>query len=304
MNKNNLILQAQSIQPKDLQLCPNPVFIIGSPRSGTKILAMSLTQHGHFWTSEESQILWDLFGDGCLEKNYLRQGSLGGSWLHKQGVQKEEFLGYVGIGFNALFSSRSGGKRWIDHTPVYTFLVHSLMDMFPGALFLHILRDGRRVVHSMLHFLNRFGPVAPVSKPTGNNPKWATEFREACRTWSRYVNAAMEFASAYPTRCLTVVNEHLMADPDNGFRAILEFLGAPHDDGPAAFFKSNRVNSSFPQHKQGLAGSPGVSDAWKEWSSERKAIFEEEAAPTQKKYIHPSQLGETAGAPSARLAAT
>ena len=48
------------------------------------------------------------------------------------------------MGANALFSSRSGGKRWIDQTPYYVFMTEVLVRMFPG-LFLHVLRDGRNV---------------------------------------------------------------------------------------------------------------------------------------------------------------
>ena len=67
-------------------------------------------------------------------------------------VSREEFLASVGMGINALITSRSGGRRWIDHTPLYTLIVDTLAEVFPGASFIHILRDGREVVHSMLDF--------------------------------------------------------------------------------------------------------------------------------------------------------
>src|SRR5207253_4877727 len=98
-------------------ICSHPIFIIGSPRSGTTILAWSLAQHNQLWTSDESQILWDLFGDGRLDKNYQRAGRADGSWLRKQRIEKAEFLCFLGLGLNALYTSRSQGKRWIDQTP-------------------------------------------------------------------------------------------------------------------------------------------------------------------------------------------
>src|SRR5262245_30168089 len=109
-----------------LTICSNPIFIIGSPRSGTTILAWSLAQHSELWTSDESQILWDLFGDGRLQKNYQRQNRPDGSWLRKQGIEKAEFLKFLGLGFNALFTHQSQGKRWIDQTPVYTLMAEDL----------------------------------------------------------------------------------------------------------------------------------------------------------------------------------
>src|SRR4051794_31706163 len=83
--------------------CSGPVFVVGAPRSGTTILAWSLAQHSQLWTSDESQVLWDLFEGGRLDKNYERQGRYDGSWLCKQNITKEEFLGFLGVGLNALF---------------------------------------------------------------------------------------------------------------------------------------------------------------------------------------------------------
>ncbi len=101
--------------------CERPVFVIGAPRSGTTVLALSLARHSQLWTSDESQVLWDLFEGGRLEKNYQRQARYDGSWLCKQSIKKEEFLAFLGVGLNALFTSRSEGKRWVDQTPVYAF---------------------------------------------------------------------------------------------------------------------------------------------------------------------------------------
>ena len=47
-------------------LCPDPVFILGAPRSGTSILVWALAQHPEFWGSAESNMLYHLFGDGHL----------------------------------------------------------------------------------------------------------------------------------------------------------------------------------------------------------------------------------------------
>src|SRR5262245_3379258 len=131
-------------------ICPDPVFIIGSPRSGTSILSWSLAQHRQLWTSAESDFLYDLFGCGHLEKAFeTTRGRPGSTWLREEAVDKREFYGCLGLGVNALFTSRAGGRRWIDQTPLYTMIADLLADVFPGAFFLHILRDGRRVVDSM-----------------------------------------------------------------------------------------------------------------------------------------------------------
>ncbi len=45
-------------------ICPEPIFIIGSPRSGTSILAWSLAQHSELWTEAESDIFFYMLKDG------------------------------------------------------------------------------------------------------------------------------------------------------------------------------------------------------------------------------------------------
>ena len=278
-------LEATGITEARIPICARPVFVIGAPRSGTTVLARSLAQHSEFWTSDESQILWDLFEGGRLDKNYQRRERYDGSWLCKQDVGKEEFLAFLGLGLNALFTSRSQGKRWVDQTPVYALLADNLARMFPGAFFVHILRDGRKVVHSMINFLARFNErELPDTVKRSPRPAWSADFTEACRTWRRFVEAALHFQARFPDRCLTVVNEQMVADPAGEFGEILKFIQASHEDGPANFFRSNRINSSFVQAPDSSAGSRSSTGPWGLWSPQQRRIFVEEAGATMLKY--------------------
>jgi hypothetical protein len=276
-------LEATGIIDARHSICARPIFVIGAPRSGTTILAWSLAQHSQFWTSDESQILWDLFEGGRLDKNYQRQGRYDGSWLCKQNMKKEEFLGFLGLGLNALFTSRSQGKRWVDQTPVYALLAPNLAQLFPGAYFIHILRDGRKVVNSMINFLTRFGERGmPEVVKRSPKPAWSADFAEACKTWRRFVEAALDFQAAFPNRSMTVLHEQLVAEPEKEFAEILQFIQAPIEEGPAKYFRSNRINSSFPTESV-PSGQPAP-DAWSMWNREQRKVFLDEAGPTMLKY--------------------
>ena len=247
-----------------MQLCSNPIFIIGAPRSGTSILAWSLGQHSQLWTGGESDILYRLFGDDRAEAAFELATGRPQGLLRAQGVERAEFLASLGAGINALFTGRSGGRRWIDQTPSYTLMVDVLLDIFPGAVFLHILRDGRRVVNSMV--------------ASGFGEPWAADFRTACRTWRDFVEIGMSSCEEHPSRCRGVVNEALIESPEEGFGEIFRFLGIPHEDGPATFFRSRRINSSYgPDDFQGCP-SPELPEPWNAWSAVQKRTFGEEAA--------------------------
>jgi hypothetical protein len=255
----------------EIDVCDNPVFVIGSPRSGTTVLAFALGEHPDLGTFAESQILVDLFfRNKVLDKNYEREAD---SWLRKQGIPREEFLADVGLGINRLFTRAAGGKRWVDHTPRHTLMLKWLPAMFPGARFLHILRDGRRVVHSMANFA--------ALHSSREVPWWAEDFPKACRTWARFTSAALEFEAEHPERCLTVRNEDLVADPVGGFRRLLGFIAAPDDPAPAAFFAGNRINSSFaPSGQEKGAAAHTLTDPWAVWDEERRRVFARVAGPT------------------------
>jgi hypothetical protein len=252
-----------------VEACPDPVFIIGSPRSGTSILAWSLAQHSRLWTSAESDFLYHLFGRGEADTAYRKaRDRPDGSWLAKQGVSRADFLRHLGLGINALFTSRSRGKRWVDQSPTYTLMAPTLADMFPGASFLHALRDGRRVVHSMTR--------------SGFAAHWAKDFGEACRAWVHFVRLSLDFAQKYPDRCLVVSNEALAARAPEAFAEIFAFLQVPYEDGPAHFLRTNRINSSFEPAAPAAAGAPPApgQDPWAGWTPDQKAIFRDLAGPT------------------------
>jgi hypothetical protein len=247
----------------ELEICEEPVFVIGSPRSGTSILAWSLAAHGDFWASPETDFLYWLFGRGRLKNTVDKVATRrDGGWLDRLGLEREELAEAFGLGVNALISAQSGGRRWVDQSPLYVLAAPELAELFPGARFLHIVRDGRYVVHSMLH--------------SGFGARWATDFTTACRTWARSVKKGSRFQAAQPERCLAVSYEQLVADPVPGFERIHDFLHAPRRPASAELLSTTRLNSSF--QTPGEPGSyvpPG--DPWQSWSPEQRRIFEQEA---------------------------
>ncbi|MGI8825507.1 MAG: sulfotransferase [Chloroflexota bacterium] len=76
---------------QDVRVCRSPVFVVGSPRSGTTILATALGQHGDLWYGAEGHVLNHLFGQDRLDETYVHGYVGGGRWLEREGVTREEF---------------------------------------------------------------------------------------------------------------------------------------------------------------------------------------------------------------------
>jgi len=264
-------------------ICPDPVFIVGSPRSGTSILAWSLAEHSELWTEAESDIFYYLLRDDHLERAFETSAARpDGTWLGNHGVDLKDFLAHLGLGLNALLTSTSNGRRWVDQTPANTLVVERLSEMLPGARFLHILRDGRRVVHSMINFQRTFDDPEAVArmKEAGRLPPWATDFRDACRSWARFTDIASEFSRRHPERAFTVTNERLITDPENAMREILDFLGLAYEPAPAEFLRTNRINSSFVASGKSEGAPPSLTEPWLDWLPEQRSVFHKEAGAT------------------------
>ena len=241
------------------------VFIIGCPRSGTSVFSWALAQHPKFWTSAESDYLLELFGQGRLHAAYKQAHERADrGWLEKHNIGFSEFAEKLGLGAEALYDSRSGGARWVDATPGYTLMTGELLKLFPTATVLHILRDGREVVNSMV--------------ASGFETEWATDFSAACRAWAHYAMLGHQAAQAHPERVLEVRHDRLVADPDAELARVFAFLGEKPSNRSVELIARGRINSSYGNVEPGdikLPKSPASSPRrpWESWSPSQARTF-------------------------------
>ena len=131
----------------------------------------------------------------------------------KRKGKRSAYLGALGA---ASTSSEPKG-RWVDGTPEYSLYICGLRKLFPDALFVHILRDVRAVVRSMLNFHRVAGTHLVPNE------------EEAYRYWLRTVRACIKAEQAYgPSVVYRVRYADLIDNPESAMRSLLEFLGEPY----------------------------------------------------------------------------
>ena len=223
-----------------LDVCDDPIFVVGSPGCGTAGLFEALVAHPRLWGGGTGEFLTRMIDgiDDAYEAGSA-QGRL--HWLPGQYVGRDEFLEHIGRGINALYAARAGGRRWVDHSPVYARYLDRLTAMFPTARFLFVIRDGRVAVEAM---------VADIE---GLRRDAATHI------WGRYAQACRRGLQRYPDRLRVVRHEDLMADPVVEMEGVLAFLGEASDPSPV----------------QALARAPAVAPpGWERWQPGQQAAFQ------------------------------
>lgn len=112
-----------------------PVFIIGSPRSGTTLLFKLLCIHPKYTSSFEPEWVWkDVFGKGIDDSYQNEFNSLGG----------------YRIILNYFSKIEKQAPYLLTKNPKDSLRVNILHKMFPKARFVHIVRDGRDVISSII----------------------------------------------------------------------------------------------------------------------------------------------------------
>ncbi len=264
--------------------------MVGCPRSGTSALAWALAEHPAFATGPESNFLWHLFRGQRARRAWDAVSRLEDGWVAVHRVGWEEFAAALGSGLARLFSSRSGGRRWVDSSPENLLIAEDLAALFPNSRFLLLVRDGRAVVNSMLH--------------CGFDEAWVKDFDEACRTWAFYVARGIEAQNTLKNRMLTVWHGQLVDRPEAVCGEILRFLQERAHPGPARFLRTQRINSSYdnaaledmkrPKDPARLRGRPWMT--WPaQWHLRFTAVAGEAAAavePLARSGVWPEQAGD------------
>jgi hypothetical protein len=222
-----------------------PIFVVGSPRSGTSILTWCLGQHPNLFPVPESN--W--MGDFALNVAISYQvGAARGDYsiLSAMDIGENEFFVAFGQSINRLIvqhraelerkrKSRSGASkvdprwleatstsagpktRWVDGTPEYSLHICALRKFFPQALFIHLIRDVRAVVSSMVNFDRVAGFKLVASE------------EEAYHYWIRTVSACLMAERAYGPNVIRRIRYADLTDrPEAAMHALLEFLGEPY----------------------------------------------------------------------------
>ncbi len=225
----------------------SPVFVFGADHSGTTILYRMLAYHRDLtWLSQFSLRGGEIPGrsrrpandrlDGPLrvmphpwrkESPRLRRlivphpGEEGAIWDHLlegEGTSAERVRAQL-----AAFSARHGGRRVLAKRPSFYRHLELLRAAFPGARFVHIVRDGRPVALSVR------AKEVTVARRKGGSPDPGDALRAAARFWLEVLDRADRLSA---DERIEVRYEDLCTDVHGTIRSILRHAALDVDSFP------------------------------------------------------------------------
>jgi hypothetical protein len=214
----------------------NPFFIIGSGRSGNTLLRAILTSHSKISIPPESYVI------AAVARKYQTLNYL--SWKDLVEViigefeAKPQFLSWE-INFAPLYGSLLNLKKnekslatiidkiycyygeqkfgslelWGDKTPLNTLNLSWLDRIFKKAKYIHIIRDGRDVVHSYLN-MGRFSCI-----------------EDACWRWNKSIELATAFGKHKGhDRYMEIRYENFVIQAETEIKKICSYLNIDYEE--------------------------------------------------------------------------
>ena len=194
------------------------MFVVGSPRSGTTFTGRSLGSLPGFVDLDEVQPWKAAIPTLLDEPDETVARRL------RVILERVRLLGLA------------TGLRGVEQTPETSFVVGAALRAYPEAVAVHVIRDGRDVVTSLLErgWLSAartgaddarlaFGAHARFWVEPGREAEFeqVSDARRAAWAWRRYVTAA----GAVPDRTVVLRYEQLVADPRGAAAPVAEQLG-------------------------------------------------------------------------------
>lgn len=202
----------------------NMVFIVGCPRSGTTWLQKLLASHPKVHSGPESHLFeWYL---GPLIRHWNREllldqhRSVGLKFYFQENGFKAILRNFMLQLLVPMASQLKESELFVEKTPDHGFWMHEISEVLPNSRFIHIIRDGRDVVASLL----------AASRGWGSS--WAPKnSRAAARKWTESVRTIHETGRTLPReRFLQVRYEELWNDSQGSLSTVTKFLGLDWDE--------------------------------------------------------------------------
>ena len=196
------------------------VFIGGAPRSGTTLIQRIIGAHSEVYSGPEFDFMPAIAALRSDMRSAIQTGRI--STIVDAATLDVAISGMVRRMFNAK-AAMEGRQVFSEKTPSNLLVFGPLLEMFPDARFVFVVRDPRDILASMQEVKRRHR--SENIKP----PTYLRSVRACCREINRYWKAGMAALESDPDRVLVVHYEDTVTQPESAARRLCSFLGLTYE---------------------------------------------------------------------------
>jgi tetratricopeptide (TPR) repeat protein len=196
-------------------LDPDPIFIVGLPRSGSTLLEQILASHSQV---EGTQELYEL--------QRIADEIGGAGWIHR--LMPEDF--------------RRLGQRYLNATRAYRkdkpFFIDKMPNNFRYIGLIHLMLPNARIIDA------RREPMAccfsNLKQLFASGQEFTYSVEDIAGYYRTYLELMRHWEAVLPGRVLRVLYEDIVADLAGNVKRILEFRGLEFEPACVEFYKTDR----------------------------------------------------------------
>ncbi|KAH8238424.1 hypothetical protein KR032_006803 [Drosophila birchii] len=192
------------------------IFIGGVPRSGTTLMRAMLDAHPDVRCGQETRVIPRILQ---LRSHWLKseKESLR---LQEAGITKEVMNSAIAqFCLEIIAKHGEPAPRLCNKDPLTLKMGSYVIELFPNAKFLFMVRDGRATVHSI------------ISRKVTITGFDLSSYRQCMQKWNHAIEVMHEQCRDIgKDRCMMVYYEQLVLHPEEWMRKILKYLDVPWND--------------------------------------------------------------------------
>ncbi|CRL02267.1 CLUMA_CG015339, isoform A [Clunio marinus] len=192
------------------------VFIGGVPRSGTTLMRAMLDAHPEVRCGQETRVIPRILQ---LRSHWMKSEKES-MRLEEAGIHKEVLNSAIAqFCLEIIAKHGDPAPRLCNKDPLTLKMGSYVIELFPNAKFLFMVRDGRATVHSI------------ISRKVTITGFDLTNYRQCMQKWNQAITTMHDQCQEIgKERCLMVHYEQLVLQPKKSMEKILEFLDIPWND--------------------------------------------------------------------------
>jgi Flp pilus assembly protein TadD len=209
---------------------PQPVFVLGFPRSGTTLVEQTLSAHPAISAGDELPLINDITNimPRMLNSPLQYPEALAELWMgdHRDGLDnlRDYYLQKA-----AQMAVAEPGAAWFtDKMPLNETHLGLIALLFPASPLIHVIRHPLDVMISALsnHFTHGYF--------------CATALESAATHYVRVMDLVMHYRAEMALRYLPVRYDAMVTNQEETVRSILDFIGVPFDERCLSFHENRR----------------------------------------------------------------